>query len=283
VTVPIATGSTKGRLEQLSLALERLWLRALPRLTREYRWAEFDECRIYGSTYHQLFLYRLLRGRIEPYTIELFRRALRPGMVVLDVGAYIGYFTVLAARTVGGTGKVYAFECDERNIRFLSHNIVLNRCRNIELVNKAAADRAGVLPFFVRRGDPSQSSLWHESGKGHREDVECTTIDAVTGGDPVNVVKMDIEGGEIQALRGMDETAKRSAKLTMFVECHPDALSSAQGSAEMLVEELERMHFRVEVIDESGRALRSIDEELSRPRRAEGKKYFYNLLCTKGS
>jgi hypothetical protein len=107
-------------------------------------------------------------------------------------------------------------------------------------------------------------------------------MDAVTGGHAVDVVKLDVEGGEIRALRGMDETIGRSPKLTMFVECHPDALASAHGSAELLFAELARLGFRLQVIDEPRRACRSIDEELAGPRSPGGKKYFFNLLCTKG-
>jgi FkbM family methyltransferase len=267
----------------LPLPLERLWLRTLPLVAQDIRWVDVDGHRVYGSTHHHRFLCRLVRGTVEPYTVELFRQAIRPGMVVLDLGAFVGYFSLLAARAIRPGGRGYAFECDRRNSRFLAHNLLLNDCRNVELVEKAVADRVGVLPFYVRRRAASRSSLWHWTGKGHTVEVECTTIDAVTGGRPIDVAKIDIEGGELRALKGMEETVGASPKLTMFVECNPDALASAGGSAEKLVADLERLGFRVQAIDESRRMLGPVEEGLARLRPPDSKKSSFNLLCTKGS
>lgn len=268
--------------ERLGLRLEGLWLRILPLLTRDYLWVKADGLHVYGSTHYQRFLYRLMRGSFEPFSVQLFKQAMEPGMVVLDIGAYIGYYSLLAARGVGSPGKVYAFECDPKNYRFLLHNLKLNELgADVELVRKAVAHQAGAKPLFVYRGDASQNSLWYRRGGGTAIEVECTTVDEVLGERPAHVIKMDIEGGEIHALKGMEKTLRNSDEVTMFVECHPHALSSAGGSAEILLARLEELGFRIQVIDESERRLRPASELMYKDPRGENKKYAVNLYCRK--
>src|SRR5947208_14953773 len=110
---------------------------------------EVDDLRLCGSLRDRAFLYKLKEGRFEPETVKLFVGALRPGMVVLDVGAYLGYYTFLAARQVGEKGKVYAFEPDPSSYRFLEHNIHLNGYSNIVAVSKAASSRGRIRNLYL--------------------------------------------------------------------------------------------------------------------------------------
>src|SRR5688572_13621160 len=71
---------------------------------------------------------------------RLFRELIRPGMVVVDVGANIGYFSLLASTLVGPTGRVYAFEPDPVNCALLRKNVRLNRVTNIEVIESALSD-----------------------------------------------------------------------------------------------------------------------------------------------
>ena len=268
---------------QLGFKLEGLWLSVLPLLTRDYFWVKVDGLYFYGSTYHQKFLSKLLKGSYERYTRKLFKQVIKPGMVVLDIGANIGYFTLLAAPRVGPQGKVYAFEPDPRNYQFLLHNIKVNKCRtNVVPIPKAVAHQAGVLPFFLSGGDPSVSSLWRKKGAGSILEVECTTLDEILGNQPVHVIKMDIEGGEVHALKGMEQTLFNTDEVIMFVECCPSYLSDVGSSVDILLGQLEGFGFRVQVIDETERCLRPVSDEIYAARDARGKIKYVNLYCTKG-
>lgn len=266
----------------LNLRLEELWLRLLPYMARDYAWAPVDGFRMFGATPHQRYLARLRRGRAEPFTVQLFREHVRPGMAVVDIGAYLGYYTLLGARGTGPTGKVHAFECDPVNHRFLLHNLRLNGFNEAVVASSAAvADRAGSLPFFVRGWDLSVGSLWQETGAKAVVEVASTTLDQELGGQPVDVLKMDIEGGEPRALEGMKATIALSPNLVMFVECNPNALAASGSSAVKLIERLRELGFDVSEIDEKRHVCRSISETLLAGERVEDPKFSVNLYCRK--
>jgi FkbM family methyltransferase len=237
---------------------------------------------MFGSTQHQKYLAQLRRGRAEPFTVHLFRDHVRPGMVLVDIGAYLGYYALVGARETGGTGKVHAFECNPVNHRFLLHNLRLNGFgRQVVPSSAAVSDRAGSLPFFVGGGDLSTGSLWQESRGKRIVEVASTTLDHELGGQPVDVVKMDIEGGEPRALEGMTTTIAASPNLVMFVECNPNALAASGSSAVQLIECLRELGFDVSEIDEKGRLSHPITERLVSGESAEDPKFSVNLYCTK--
>lgn len=261
---------------------EELRLRLLPHLARDYAWAPVDGFRMFGATPHQRYLSNLRRGRVEPFTAHLFREHVQPGSVVVDVGAYLGYYTLVGARRSGPSGMVHAFECNPVNHRFLLHNLRLNGLHERVIASSSAvADREGSLPFFVRSWDLSGGSLWQEAGVQDVVDVLTTTLDRELCGQPVDVLKMDIEGGEPQALDGMTHTLATSPNLVMFVECSPHALTSSGSSAPRLIARLRELGFDVSEIDEKRRVRRPITEKLLADESAEDPKFYVNLYCRK--
>ena len=270
---------------KVALSAERLWLRALPTLTRDYLSVSVDGFRLYGSKQHQFMLYWFLRGSYERYTRRLFQRALKPGMRVIDLGAHIGYFTLLAARAVGPAGKVYSFECDPSNARFLRHNVALNGYGEaVRIVTKAAANHSGVARFIIDSASSGRGSLALEREADNTIEVECTAVDdVIESQEQIGIVKIDIEGTEVDALRGMERTLSRMEDLVMFVECNPSALSAAGSSVADLLEELARHAFQVRVIHESKKSLSTDLSELFEAERSGSDNYYTNLYCTKGS
>jgi FkbM family methyltransferase len=267
----------------LGTTLERFWLRALPPLTRDYLWVSIDGLRIYGARQHHVMLYWLLRGKYERHTRTLFEAAVEPGMRVLDLGAHIGYFTLLAARAVGATGRVYAFEPDPANYRFLRHNVALNGMNAVvTTVPKAVADTSDVRPFFADTKNSVVSSFWAQGRSDGALPVECTAVDDFFDQrESVQVVKLDVEGVEVDALRGMQRTLTATPRLALFVECNPTALASAGASVRELLHELDALELDVRVIDERRRCLLPVTSELLKPELADGK-WYANLYCTRG-
>jgi FkbM family methyltransferase len=153
---------------------------------------------------------RLYRNRLLPNE-QLVRDilgynlhyAIRPGDTVIDVGAYTGIYAIYAAMKAGPTGKVVAFEPDPYNRMMLKRNLRLNGLRNVMCIGKGLYDRETVVEFDVQ-GFGSHV-VEAQPGKSCVNRVKVTTLDAEMrrlGVSKVDFVKMDIEGSEIEALRG---------------------------------------------------------------------------------
>jgi FkbM family methyltransferase len=131
-----------------------------------------------------------------------------PGATAFDVGANVGYYTLMLSRLVGPTGKVFAFEPNERNLLYLRKHLTLNQITNVEIVAAAVSNVTGIAKFT---GDKSTGRL-SNSGR----DVPTVCLD---GFPRPEVVKMDIEGGEGDALLGSQRILSER-RTNWFVAVH---------------------------------------------------------------
>jgi FkbM family methyltransferase len=167
----------------------------------------------------------------EPHLTRKLRALLAPGAVFVDVGANVGFFTLLAAARVGPKGRVHAFEARADNLELLRRSVEDNAFDNVELHRCAVADRAGSLAFFA-------SGTWYSNGRivGDAEAgsewlprVPAVALDeALAGAERVDVIKMDIEGAEAKALAGMRGLLRRHRPV-LLTEFSPDLLRVSSG------------------------------------------------------
>ena len=219
---------------------------------------DVDGLYLSGSIEHRRYLWSLREGKQEAFMAELFKTTIEPGMIVCDIGAFIGYYALLAAQRVGKTGRVYAFEPDPRNFKFLVRNIQNNGFADIITpIPKALSDKNGEMQFYLHGGDQSRSSLFASIGGMGHTIVNTITLDEFFSKEDriINVVKMDIEGAEVHALKGMEHTIARARNLTMFVECNPLALRASGMCAKSQLAYLTNLGFTVMVIDEQEHCL----------------------------
>lgn len=135
------------------------------------------------------------RGVWESSVANFFRRAIRPDMTVVDVGANIGYFTVLASRLVGPGGRVHAVEPDPRNLELLERNAA--SAGNVNVHPVAAWDEDGEIAF----APGGESTMWSHVGDGDQL-VPCARLETLIT-EPVQFVKIDTEGADGRVVRGM--------------------------------------------------------------------------------
>jgi FkbM family methyltransferase len=218
-------------------------------------------------------LYGILTSKMEPFMSKIFKDTVKSNMVVLDLGACLGYYSLLAAKA---GAKVYAFEPDQRLFPYLVANIERNGfIDDVIAVPKAVSNKTGVIPFFLH-DCPELNSLFDASGEVNQTvPVECITLDEfLDEAVVVDLIKMDIQGAELHALKGMERTiARASSHLTVFVECWSQGLSLTGGSAGVLVERLRELGFNVMIIDERNFCLTRVGANI------ESEK-FVNLYCT---
>jgi FkbM family methyltransferase len=160
-----------------------------------------------------------VRGALEPSVQEALRRSVLPGCVVVDVGASFGFFTLLAARLVGPTGHVHAFEPCAEDAAALRRNLALNDLGERVTVHDAAvSDRAGSAPFVVVR----ERGWSHLAQRGRHPEAVATRevavetldglLDALTR---VDLVKIDVEGSEAHVLDGARELLRVRAPVVV--------------------------------------------------------------------
>ena len=207
--------------------------------------AQVDGVAVRGFLRHRSFLAEAMRPR-ETYA-ELFQRLLRPGMTVVDGGAHVGLYTVLAARGVGPAGFVFAIEPDLYNLVALRVNVERAGAANIEVVAEALADGAGTARFYETRSTIG-SSLLERDDAGVRL-VRTTSVDLLLRGRDVEalLVKLNIEGAETLALAGMREVLARVRPVAILVEVNPPLLAAAGEDLGALVDGLRRARVRSRV------------------------------------
>jgi FkbM family methyltransferase len=202
-------------------------------------------------------------GRYEPQETALVRALLKPGMTFVDVGANWGYFTLLAAHQVGTSGKVISLEPDPRLFPIFADNIALNRLTHVTALEVAAGGERGTLTlagFNERDGNFGLSRVVErEYSNKHQFQVAARTLDDILTDlriARVDLLKMDIEGAEGFALRGMRYSLANRRVQRILLELHPAQLAEHGQSSAALIEKLQKSGFDVWRIDHSPRANR---------------------------
>ena len=223
--------------------------------------------------------HQLLVGRYERGMTRLFENVLREGMTVVDVGAHVGYYTLLAAKCVGDSGRVYAFEPEPHNYEMLIGNVLMNGYRNVVMIKEAISDTSGVAKLHL------EESMGHSLYLGRHPSRRSIVVKTVTlddffeslGWPDVHLIKMDIEGGEPAAIQGCAKLLRRCRDLKIILEFLPAKLRSAGVEPESFLHQLQAQGFDLRVVndDEGLRSLR-FGDLLSRMR---GGIQAVNIFC----
>lgn len=222
------------------------------------------------------FRLELLLDRHEPETSAQFKRLVKPGMTVLDVGAHVGYYARLCARLVGEKGRVIAFEPHPRTYAVLMKNIAAYP--NVTALQLAVAEAEGTAELYDYLMMSASGSLHYDPALLDLQKSHVTADDIaprIAGDFPVekfsvrtrpiddclaelkitqvDVIKMDIEGAEIGALRGMRTTIANSPGLTLIMEYNPQALKAFDHDPQAALNEVLALGFkRMQIIEADG-------------------------------
>ncbi|HMK23989.1 MAG TPA: FkbM family methyltransferase [Terriglobales bacterium] len=196
-------------------------------------------------------------GRYEPNEFLWLERVLKPGMTFVDVGANLGLYALFASRRVSETGRVIAIEPSRREMDRLRTNIERNSLRNVSLLPVALSDQAAEVDLSVavasHAGHNTLGSFGYNTQLERRETVQALSLDEVIESaklQRVDVIKMDIEGSELAALRGASGTLTQYHP-TLLMELSDRALKH-QGATSADVRSLLADHgYEVSVFDSS--------------------------------
>jgi len=279
LTLKLYKKTKRAQLLPINWFIEKSIEHITRRLTSR-RGLSFPKRAIGGWWWTSRWRFEFLMGWLELPSVVHTKRLVRDGMIAIDVGAHVGYYSSLLSKLVGSRGKVYAFEACPENYQALSSNLGVINANNTVAINKAISDRTGKVELLLSAGHSTHSFYSYKETVGRCE-VETTTLDAFVeqqGLPKVNFIKIDIEGAEPLALAGMTRTIERSDDLTMLIELNPEALRAGGSSSSALLRQLSDFGFDVKAIPNELVATSELQEV---DLKTISEKSVLNLLCQK--
>lgn len=208
---------------------------------------------LFNRLYRVCFpLYRVLYFSYKRFSdrdkIGLITRHVRPGMSVLDIGANIGFYTMLLSRSVGKNGTVYAFEPEENNFNHLRR--LTAKLTNLKLVKAACGEKSGMSYLYKSEYLNVDHHLYENDEAREKVGVRMVSVDEYLKHEcsGIGFVKIDVQGYDCFVLKGMKETLGRSDNTIIIGELWPYGLRQAGSSADEYLSELSQSGFAVEIL-----------------------------------
>lgn len=203
-------------------------------------------------------------GHLELGLGKLFRKCVKSGMIIVDVGANIGIYTLIAASMVGSSGKVYSFEPTPRTFDILKGNVQVNgllETNRVVFKQMAVSDKRGIAKLAVYKDNLGHNTLYPNEGDKNLIEVETISMDEVLGDEQrVDIVKIDAEGSEPFILRGMKRIIEKNPDITIFMEFAPCHLIRADINVEEFIKEIYNYGFTISKVDDMTGELVAITE-----------------------
>lgn len=206
-------------------------------------------CRIRCDLHDHVQRHQWFFGAYEPIESYIFCKLLRPGMTVVDAGANVGQYTLLASTILGPTGSVHAFEPVPENFRRLSECVHLNDLANVSLNRVALWHEATTLRFDLPADEPNNAGSYcvvAEASRGKLIEAQALRLDDYVASakiDKIDLIKMDIEGSEPFALQGARATLERDRPI-ILMEINRASLAGTGNSPEALADQLRPLGYR---------------------------------------
>jgi len=169
-----------------------------------------------------------IRKNYEPRHVALMKRIVKQGETVVDIGAHIGYYTLILAETVGPKGKVFAFEPNPENFEVLKKNVEINGYKNVILEQKAVSNKNGKAKFYFSKINSGDGKIYATKEERGSCEVNSIKLDDYFKKKRIkpSFFKMDIQGAEPKAFEGM-KWILDNPSLKFTTEFQPEAIESA--------------------------------------------------------
>ncbi|MBS4027068.1 MAG: FkbM family methyltransferase [Ignavibacteriales bacterium] len=226
----------------------------------------------------------LLRDDIyEADETRLLQSILREGDTFVDVGANIGYYSLFAGLLVKEKGRVISFEPEPFNFSYLQKNVSLNNLTNVIMEQKAISDRKGQLRLFLDKTNSGAHHLYNLNDQAEEVIVEAITLDEYfsPSSQRVDLIKMDIQGYEPFALKGMENIIRQNPSLKIITEYWPPMIKKAGFNPEDYLKSLTSLGFHFTIIN--GQHIQNVEfASFESIAKSCEEHEFINLLCEKG-
>lgn len=172
-------------------------------------------------------------------------RMIKAGQTVVDIGANVGYYTILFSQIVGENGTVYSFEPEPQNFKNLYAASILNGCENVVCLEQAVGSMEGELTLYLSPNNLGDHRLTEVEGRVSHI-VPVTTLDSVCGDKHVDFIKIDTQGYELNVLRGMHRVVDKNREhLCCFLEFSPGLLERSGTNFDEFYQELKKQDAQI--------------------------------------
>ncbi len=220
----------------------------------------------------------------EPNQTEIVKKYVHEGDIVVDIGAHVGYYTLLMAQLVGKNGKVYSFEPDPVNFQLLKKSVEINGFENVVLIQKAVSNITDKVKLFLGDNDSAINRIYDAKLGDAKEsiDVESIRIDEYfkENDELVNFIKIDSEGSEVKIINGMKQFLSRNQELVMMTEFFPFLIKKSGDEPNQYLKSLEKSGFSLYNILDKNEKTNKINSE-NFLESGINSQYCTNLLCIK--
>jgi len=235
---------------------------------------------------HKMFLDSIdtlglsINGIYEPLETELVKKEVKKGDVVLDIGANIGYYTLIFAKLVGEEGKVFAFEPEPTNFALLKKNVEINGYKNVILVQKAVSNKTGKLKLYLCEDNLGDHRIYDPHDGRKSVGIEAIRLDDYFEGRDLKIdfIKMDIQGAEGGAIQGMLNLLRKNKTVKIVTEFWPGGLKRFGTDANEYLKLLTELGFKLYEINEQ-KEKKPVNIPKLLERYTPEKEDFINLLC----
>ena len=180
---------------------------------------------------------------------KIIREEIHEGDIVIDVGANIGYYTLIFAQLVGSSGKVFAFEPEPKNFEILKKNIEINNYQNIVAEQKIVSDKSGIVKLFIAEHGIVGHRINQEKSSQKFIEVESIILDnyikKLNLDNKINFIKIDVEGSEPKVLEGTKEIIKKSNQLKIFTEFNREVVKEYGIEPKEMIDLFYRNGFKI--------------------------------------
>jgi FkbM family methyltransferase len=220
-------------------------------------------------------MYSVFKNRQDAFEIELLKKYIKPGDVVLDIGANIGYYAQILSELVGEKGQIHCFEPDASNFKHLQKSV--GHLKNIVLNNKAVGPRTEIIKIYTSKELNVDHRTYEPENYDEIMEIPAVSIDDYLKGKKVDFIKMDIQGFEIEAVKGMVNTIKANPKILLITEFWPHGLKKAGSSCMNYYSFLKQLNLKVDLLKKD--SLEELDENKVRQMESLGKEHYFNLFA----
>lgn len=229
----------------------------------------------------------LIRDNIwEPFETEVFRRLCKPGDFVVDIGANIGWYSVIASRLLGSSGRVLSIEPDSSNLQLLRTNLALSGgMAQSDIMNAALGDLETESRLYLSENNLGDHRLFDDGKPRDSITVHVQTLDNLfTGNSPKpTLIKSDTQGSEAKILRGAKRLLAEEWRPVLILEFWPFGLTNSGDDPILLWEELSSLGYDMYEVSEDAKKLIGLSGDEIRMRVTDDlspdSQRFLNLLC----